>query len=214
MENRETGRAEITRMRLMEAAEAEFSEKGLAGARVDEIALAAGVNKRMIYAYYDSKEGLYMAVLEAVYGRLAKCETDAELDTLPVDKALGALVENYFHFLKENDSYVRMIMWENLHRGRYMDERGLSSVRDPMRKAMAKLIARGKKDGRFRTDADEEQILLSLFALTFNYFSNYHTLTRVMHRNLLEEEQLQQRIKAITAMLLADLEEKSNEKDH
>ena len=207
MENRETGRAELTRLRLMEAAEAEFSEKGLAGARVDEIARAAGINKRMIYAHFDSKEGLYMAVLEAVYSRLAKCETDAGLDALPVEKAIGALVENYFRFLQENDSYVRMVMWENLNRGRYMDERGLSSVRDPMRRAMARLIERGKSDGRFRADADEEQILLSLFALTFNYFSNYHTLTRVMHRELLEETQLKKRIKAITAMLLADLKE-------
>ena len=205
MQSRETGRAEQTRMRLMAAAEAEFSEKGLAGARVDEIAREAGVNKRMIYAYFDSKEGLYMAVLEAVYGRLAQCEADAGLDALPVEEAIGALVENYFRFLQDNDSYVRMVMWENLHRGKYMDE--LSTVRDPMRKAMARLVARGKAGGEFRADADEEQVLLSLFALTFNYFSNYHTLSRVMHCELQEQAQLARRISALTAMLLADLKE-------
>lgn len=205
MQSRETGRAEQTRMRLMAAAEAEFSEKGLAGARVDEIAREAGVNKRMIYAYFDSKEGLYMAVLEAVYGRLAKCEADAGLDALPVEAAIGALVENYFRFLQDNDSYVRMVMWENLHRGKYMDE--LSTVRDPMRKAMARLVARGKAGGEFRADADEEQVLLSLFALTFNYFSNYHTLSRVMHCDLQDQAQISRRISAITAMLLADLKE-------
>ena len=205
MQSRETGRAEQTRMRLMAAAEAEFSEKGLAGARVDEIAREAGVNKRMIYAYFDSKEGLYMAVLEAVYGRLAQCEADAGLDALPVEEAIGALVENYFRFLQDNDSYVRMVMWENLHRGKYMDE--LSTVRDPMRKAMARLVARGKAGGEFRADADEEQVLLSLFALTFNYFSNYHTLSRVMHCELQEQAQISRRISAITAMLLADLKE-------
>ena len=205
MQSRETGRAEQTRMRLMTAAEAEFSEKGLAGARVDEIAREAGVNKRMIYAYFDSKEGLYMAVLEAVYGRLAQCEADAGLDALPVEEAIGALVENYFRFLQDNDSYVRMVMWENLHRGRYMDE--LSTVRDPMRKAMAQLVARGKAGGQFRADADEEQVLLSLFALTFNYFSNYHTLSRVMHCELQDQAQMSRRISAITAMLLADLKE-------
>ena len=203
----ETGRAGQTRKRLMEAAETEFSEKGLAGARVDEIARSAGVNKRMLYAYFGSKEGLYMAVLETVYNRLHQCEAAAGLEKLPVETAIGALVENYFRFLQDNDSYVRMVMWENLNRGRYMDERGLTGVRDPMRRAMAELIRRGKTTGSFRADADEEQVLLSLFALTFNYFSNYHTLTRVMHRDLLDEEEVHKRVSAITAMLLADLKE-------
>ena len=171
----------------MEAAEAAFAEKGLSGARVDEIAAAAGVNKRMIYAYFGSKEGLYMAVLEAVYARLSQCEAASGLEALEEEAAIAALVEAYFRFLSENDSYVRMVMWENLHRGRF--------------------IARGKASGQFRADADEEQALLSLFALTFNYFSNRHTLSRVMHKDLMDEGEKRRRIAAITAMLLADLKE-------
>lgn len=58
------GRADATRRHILEAALAEFAEKGLAGARVDEIAARADANKRMIYAYYGSKEDLWLAVLE------------------------------------------------------------------------------------------------------------------------------------------------------
>ena len=93
---REEGRSETTRRRLMEAAEAAFAEKGLSGARVDEIAAAAGVNKRMIYAYFCSKEGLYMAVLEAVYARLSQCEAASGLEALEEEAAIAALVEAYF----------------------------------------------------------------------------------------------------------------------
>ncbi len=208
-QDRQMSRSEATRRRLMEAAEAVFAEKGLSGARVDEIAEISGVNKRMIYAYFGSKEGLYMAVLEAVYARLGQCEAASGLEGLKEEEAIAALVEAYFRFLAENDSYVRMVMWENLHRGRFMDAKDLHRVRDPMRRAMAQLIARGKASGCFRADADEEQALLSLFALTFNYFSNRHTLSRVMHKDLMDGEEKRRRIAAITAMILADLKEGS-----
>ena len=57
-------RAAATRQRILDAALAEFAEKGLAGSRVDEIAARAGANKRMLYAHFGSKEELWMVVLE------------------------------------------------------------------------------------------------------------------------------------------------------
>ena len=56
-------RAQNTRKKILAAAEWEFSEKGLYGARVDDIARAAGVNKSMLYAYFGSKESLYKTCL-------------------------------------------------------------------------------------------------------------------------------------------------------
>ena len=66
-------RAQITRGKILAAAETEFSEKGLYGARVDDIARSAGVNKSMLYAYFGSKEALYKTVLEAVYPSISAC---------------------------------------------------------------------------------------------------------------------------------------------
>ena len=60
-------RAEATRQRILEAAVSEFAANGLAGARVDEIAARAGANKRMIYVHFNSKEELWLRVLEYVY---------------------------------------------------------------------------------------------------------------------------------------------------
>ena len=57
-------RAAATRQRILDAALAEFAAKGLAGARVDEIAARAGANKRMLYAYYGDKDALFEAVLD------------------------------------------------------------------------------------------------------------------------------------------------------
>ena len=61
--------ADVTREKLLLAATAEFAAHGAAGARIDRIAERAGVNKRMIYAYFGSKERLLETVLEHSLGR-------------------------------------------------------------------------------------------------------------------------------------------------
>src|SRR3954464_3041214 len=67
---KETGRTNDparTKADILDVAAAEFGEKGLAGARIDEIAALTQTSKRMIYYYFGSKEGLYLAVLEESY---------------------------------------------------------------------------------------------------------------------------------------------------
>jgi len=66
-----TDRADHTRTRILDAATREFSANGLAGARTERIAEAAGVNKALIYYYFRSKDALYSAALEAVATRVA-----------------------------------------------------------------------------------------------------------------------------------------------
>ena len=73
-------RSEQSQQQILAAAEAEFADKGLAGARVDEIAEASGINKQMIYYYYGSKEDLYLAVLERAYAAMRKEERELNLD--------------------------------------------------------------------------------------------------------------------------------------
>ena len=167
-------RAQITRGKILAAAETEFSEKGLYGARVDDIVRSAGVNKSMLYAYFGSKEALYKTVLEAVYQRLNQWEAPiiACANELDGQEAIRKLVNLYFAYLRENETYVRMVMWENLHRARYFDEQGLAQVRNPIRRALRQILANSQAQGVFREGIDEKQVLMTLFACTYNYFSN------------------------------------------
>ena len=200
-------RSEKTRASLLAAAEQVFSEKGLAGARVDEIAQRAGANKRMIYAYFGSKEELYTAVLESVYNRLGQCEEIVTLRSGDMDvvEAIRQIIPAYFRFLSQNDSYVRMVMWENLNMARYFDEKNLGGIRDPMRRAVRQLLARGQEQGVFRRDASEKHLLLTLFGCMFNYFSNMHTMSRVMREDLGSTQALEERARAVTSTMLRDL---------
>ena len=200
-------RAQITRGKILAAAETEFSEKGLYGARVDDIARSAGVNKSMLYAYFGSKEALYKTVLEAVYQRLNQWEAPiiACANELDGQEAIRKLVNLYFAFLRENETYVRMVMWENLHRARYFDEQGLAQVRNPIRRALRQILANSQAQGVFREGIDEKQVLMTLFACTYNYFSNLYTMDRVLGVSLRAPEEMDQRAESIAQMLIAYL---------
>src|SRR5271168_1331867 len=74
--------ADATRAKILRAASSEFSERGLSAASTDSIAERCGVNKRMIYYYFGSKEGLYLATLESVFENLVELEKKIEIEHL------------------------------------------------------------------------------------------------------------------------------------
>lgn len=200
-----TLRAEQTKKNILAAAEDAFARLGFYGARIDEIAMSAGVNKRMIYEYFGNKEELYKTVLEGVYSRLGDCESDVIRlrDSLSPAEAIGSLVRIYFRFLKENPSYVRMVMWENLNKAEYFKEKGLNAIRDPIKRTLRDIIARGQQMGLFRDNLDEQQILMTLFACTFNYFSNIYTMSAIMRTDFFSQEEINRRTASLIDMLLA-----------
>jgi AcrR family transcriptional regulator len=112
---------EGTRRRILEAAPEQFAKFGLAGARVDTIAAAAGTNERMLYYYFESKEGLYVAVLEAMYARFAAREGSLELSGLQPAAAIRELAQSIWTYLRENPQWLSLIHNENLHEGRYLE---------------------------------------------------------------------------------------------
>ena len=71
--------ADRSQLIILDAAREEFARYGLAGARVDRIAERAGVNKRLIYYYFDSKDGLFLAVLEQTYLDIREAEKQLHL---------------------------------------------------------------------------------------------------------------------------------------
>src|SRR6202046_543544 len=80
-----------TRNKLLTAARREFASSGLAGARVDEIAARAGVNKQLVYHYFGDKDALYLAVLEWVDEEIRSQERELNLEGLPPERAIQKL---------------------------------------------------------------------------------------------------------------------------
>lgn len=190
---------------ILNAAEIEFAEKGIYGTRVDEIAKQANINKRMIYEYYGSKEELYKAVLVNVYGRLGNQEIGVLSDKTDAVNAIRKLIKLYFKFLKENPTYVSLLQWENLNKGKYIQDADFTGIKDPTLELMRKVIKRGKDEGVFKPDIDTEQVIISLLTYFFAYFSNRYTLSKLIGKKLDEEENINRRIEHVTDMFLTYL---------
>jgi len=146
-----------TRERIMEAAQKEFAASGLAGARTDAIARRARVNERMIFYCFDSKEGLYRAVLAQKL-----CTKAGIIESTPDEDFTSGLVNGFAEVCADIDS-LRTWQWEAL------DKRNRKLVAEEERRAYFQVEVarwrRAKANGTLPPDADEEMLLLVSSAL-------------------------------------------------
>ncbi len=188
---------------ILEVATAEFAEKGLSGARIDEIAAATQTSKRMIYYYFGSKEGLYLAVLEESYRRMRHIEAQLKLDDLPPEDALRRLVEFTFDHHWGNPAYIRLVMNENMARGSYLAQsKIIQELNVPAIGAIEKLYARGVEGGVFRPGLDPIDIHASISALTFFNVSNQHTFGLIFKHDTAAEAARTRRRDSIVEMVV------------
>ena len=106
------GRPEESRAAILQAAVAEFSREGVAGARTDAIAHAAGVNKALLYYYFKDKDRLYAAVLDQVFGGLKRTIDEALSNQLPPREKLLAYVGAHFDYIASHPLYPRIVQGE------------------------------------------------------------------------------------------------------
>ncbi len=176
---------EGTRGLLLRAARAAFAEGGLEGARVDDIARRAGINKQLLYHYFGSKDGLYTAVLEEVYHEIREQESQLALDALPAEEAMRKLIQFSFDYLEKSPDFVRILADENAHQGRHLlGSRAVEEMNRPIIELMRATLERGVVEGVFRRGLDPLHIYLSIAGMSFFYFANIHTLSRAFDRTL------------------------------
>ncbi len=188
---------------ILQVAHAEFAEKGLSGARIDEIAAATQTSKRMIYYYFGSKEGLYLAVLEESYREVREIEGKLHLEDLPPEDALRRLVSFTFDHHHGNEAYIRLVMSENMQRGAFLAQsKIIQKLNVPAIEAIRKLYERGVAQGVFRAQLDPVDIHKSISALTFFNVSNQHTFGLIFKKNTQSPQALTARRDSIIEMVV------------
>lgn len=204
--SRATRDPEGTQRALLAAATAEFAEKGLAGARVDEIARRAGVNKQLVYHHFGSKEDLYRAALEQVYAGIRAQEQALQLSELPPAVAMERLVGFSFDYLVEHPEFIALLNDENRGRARHLpDTAQLQDMHAPLITLLHETLERGGREGVFRTDMDPVNVYISIAGLSYFYFSNNPTLSVIFGQELSSARAVAARRRHVIAFTLAAL---------
>jgi len=194
---------EQTKREILEAATAEFSEKGFAGGRVDDIAARTRTTKRMIYYYFGGKQQLYSAVLERLYGGMRDAEAALDLAALPPAEALRHLVEVTFDHHAAHPEFVRLVSVENIHEARNVVASPVISARNAAVVAvMRALIARGEASGDFRPGLDALDLHMLISSFCFYRVANRYTLRAIFGRDGMEKEAAARHRQMITEAVL------------
>jgi AcrR family transcriptional regulator len=185
---------ELTRKRVLDAAIEEFADKGLSGARVDEIARRAGANKRMLYHYFGNKEDLYLAVMEAAYKKKLEEEIELELSDLDPEEGMARLIRFTWQYYLENPEFITLVNNENMLKARHIAKsHEIKVLHSPLVDLIKDLLRRGEATGVFKTGVDPVQLYITIAALGYYYLSNAYTLSTIFNRNLLAPDQLDAR---------------------
>ena len=195
-----------TRKKLLSAARREFAKSGLAGARVDEIAARAGVNKQLLYHYFGDKDALYLAVLEWVYEEIRAQERKLNLAGLPPDQAIKKLIESSFDYLDLHPDFIVLLNDENRSRARHV--RASSRIEDmhsPLVSMVSSILKQGVRAGTFRRGINPVHLYISIAGLSYFFFSNTPTLSAIFGKDLSSASAKRARRKHVVDLVLQSL---------
>lgn len=168
----------LTRERILNHATAEFARRGYDGARVDGIARRCRLAKNMIYYYFGSKEGLFVAVLERIYEQVRRRQRDLDVRAQEPVEAMRHLIRHTFIAFSEHPEAIRLMNEENLHKGRHIRRSSrVHGLYAPLIDTLRDVLDRGSASGEFRSGLDPARVYLALSALCYHYQSNQYTLS-------------------------------------
>jgi AcrR family transcriptional regulator len=178
-----------TRAEILAVATREFAEHGYSGARVDEIAERMRTTKRMIYYYFESKQGLYAAVLQAAYAEIRAKEQTIEVDHLDPLAAIRRVAELTFDHHESHPDFIRLVAIENIHRAEHLAELpDLDRLGSPAIELIDAILARGRAAGVFTRDVDALDVHMLISSYCVFRIANRHTFGALFGRDLLDPE--------------------------
>jgi len=195
-----------TRAALLSTAISEFADKGFAGARVDEIAKRAGVNKQLLYHHFGNKDDLYRVALETVYSEIRENERTLHLGDLTPLEAMRTLVGYSFDYLVDHPEFIKLVNDENAQGAPHAAKsEELTEMHWPLVELLTETLKRGAADQVFRDDMDPINVYISIAGLSYFYFSNNPTLSAVFGKKLSSADAIAHRRRHVIEFALAAL---------
>jgi AcrR family transcriptional regulator len=174
-----------TQSEILDVATKEFAEHGFSGARVDEIAERTRTTKRMLYYYFGSKEGLFVAVLERAYAQIRAAEKAVDVEHLDPVAAIRELAELTFDHHERHPEFIRLVSIENIHRAEHMrSSQHIADLSMPAIERIGRILSRGVQAGVFRRDVDAIDIHMLISSYCVFRVANRHTWSTLFGRDL------------------------------
>ena len=187
--------ADRSRQAILVAATDEFAKHGLAGARMDQIAIKAGTNKRLIYYYFISKDDLFLATLENVYADIRGAERELHLDQLDPVEAVRQLVSFTWHYYLAHPEFISLLNSENQHDAMHLKRsKRIREMNSPLVAMIQEVLERGRFQKLFRNGIDPIQLYISIAGICYFYLSNNQTLSAIFGQDLRAPKALAQRL--------------------
>lgn len=170
-----------TIQRIIRAARWEFSENGIAGARMDNIAARAGVTKQLLYHYFESKKNLFSAVLNERTDRIFSGLLGIDLDPDTPEKALRSFLSLMFDQYRE-DPNLANIAQEAIafHNEAEAEETKFPDMAPALVAKIEPILERGVKIGVFREDIDPRYFLAMASLIISGGFTNSYMLSSII----------------------------------
>ena len=175
-----TRNAEASKARILAAALKEFSDFGLAGARIDSIARKAQVSKPLIYSYFGDKDMLYMAALRAAYIEIRQGERGLRTQDMAPEDAVRELVRFTLNHFVKKPWFIKMLNTENLLGGKTVRKiADAADIQSPLIDQVQEILDRGAESGKFRKVVDPIDFYITVASLCYFPVSNKHTLRAI-----------------------------------
>ena len=184
--------AQATRDSLLRAAIKVFARHGFDGGSVEQISSTARSHDRMIYYYFGSKEGLFIAVIEEIYRRFDEAESSLEIDMGDPVRALREMTRFVWNYYNRHPEFIALLNEENLHRAKHISKaRRAGEYSSSAISLLDRILAAGIERGVFRTGLHARDVYLMIAGLGYFYLSNRHTLSVFLGERLEAPEALQ-----------------------
>lgn len=206
MNGRTIRSGEVTQVAILDAATEEFAANGFSGARVDNIALRAKTNKRMLYHYFTDKAGLYVAVLERLFTEIVIAERGLDLRNREPEDGIRQLALFIWTYFLAHPEFVILVSAENQLNAHYLKQsKKIPLLHTRFMEELADVVKRGSESNVFRKNIDPSMVQLTILSMCFYYINNKHTISVNFSRDTSSPEATKAWGEHIVATTLASL---------
>jgi len=193
-----------TKEKILRAAREIFVEKGKDGARMQEIADRAGVNKALLHYYYTSKDVLYQEIIFSAFNELFQNLNELFDESISFEEQLRQFIERHIDFVSRNRDLVRLLVQQMLREDLSLLKPLAKLVREQFRLPVRirRIFEENMKAGLIRVH-NPAQTMISILSMNLFYFVISPFVQEIVPEFVFDEKQfIEERKQAIFELVL------------